>query len=111
MRWSQDIHAPLRAADRLRPAQLVSEHRALVHLSVAVGVGQESDAAPAFGPLILVFLDPLFGEPRVVRHLDDVHPVPLVERGVDRIGDERFARHQFQREAMLQLEGPQRLVG
>ena len=103
-RGGDDKDATVKAADRLWPGQLVGKDRAAVHLAIAVGIFQQADGAKAFRLPFDVLFRPLFGEERVVAHLDDIHTSVFIERSVDRVDDIRFGCDQFQRETALQFE-------
>ena len=96
MGWGENINTSLRTADRLSPTELICENDALVHRSIGVRIPEQPYATPAFSSLVSVFLDSLFWQKRIVRHFDNVHPVPLIKRCIDRIGNEWFAGNQFE---------------
>ncbi|NBN94493.1 MAG: hypothetical protein EBV31_02515 [Verrucomicrobia bacterium] len=103
--WFGDEGAAFDGHHPARHHQVVEEGRSLVHAAVAVGVGEQRDAA---GGLLL---GRAFEVAHVAAHLDDEHPTLVVEADGDRRFDHRLAGDEFDAEAGRELEGLEFLLG
>ena len=88
-----------------RHHEVVEESGGLVHAAVAVGVGEQGDAAGG------ILLRGAFEVAHVAAHLDDEHPALVIEADGHRGLDHRFARDEFDAEAGRELEGLEFLFG
>ena len=88
-----------------RHDHIIGERGSAVHAAVAVGVGEQGDAADR------LLLRRAVDVAHVPAHFDHEHPALVVE--ADRHGclDHRFARDEFDAEAGRQAEGLQGLLG
>ena len=80
------------------------ERLRFVHAPVAVAIEQDADAP--VGPQFVAAIDVA----HVGAHLDDPHAARGVEHGLDRLLDQRLARHELRLEPCLQTERSDRLV-